>query len=92
MLIWKLAKQIIIRGYLLLKSLDLLSYKWITSYSQKVENLISERERGWGRGEGDPNKSNGGRVGNFFEKTEVGGTLIRDSRVVKSYGVKCEIL
>ena len=41
---------------------------------------------------GDPNKSNGGRVGNFFEKTEVGGTLIRDSRVVKSYGVKCEIL
>ena len=54
-------------------------------------NLISNGERGWGRGEGGPNKSNGGGDGDFFEKIEVGETLIRDSRVVKSYGVKCQI-
>ena len=56
-------------------------------------NLISEGERGWGRGEGVLIRvtGGGGEMGIFFEKIEVGGTLIRDLRVVKSYDVKCQI-
>ena len=50
-LILNLAKQIIIRGYLLLESLDLLnkffSCKWLTSYSHNVEKRAGRGIGGW---------------------------------------------
>ena len=48
---------------------SIFSYKWLTSYSHKVENLM----------EGGPNKSGG--VGKFFEKN-LAGTLLREPRVL----------
>ena len=48
--------------------LSIFPYKWLTSYSHKVENLIS------GDGGGCPNKSGG--IGQFFEKKISGGTLL----------------
>ena len=103
LLILKLDKLIIIRALTsrifrlgfeitFLLSKYFLSCKWLTSYSHKGRNLISEGGRGRnksGRVREEPGTEGG--VKKCWEKTS-GGTLIRDPRVITTAGMSRKII